>query len=157
MEKNGSSGKEVMFRGWHDHTIDHKGRISIPSKFRETLEDHFSPQLVITFFEKCLVAYPQEEWQHLERKVSSLPQLKPQVRHFERYFISGAIHCEVDKQGRILIPPILREYAEIEKDVVFVGMLKKIEIWSKPKWKEAFEESKKQFSQSGDILAELGL
>jgi MraZ protein len=146
-----------MFRGRYEHTIDGKGRLSIPSRFREILSDRYSETLVLTNFDRCLVAFPQEEWDVLERKAAALPQLKKEVKAFQRYFISGATECPLDRQGRILIPPTLRTCAELSRDVVLVGMLKKIEIWSKTRWEEAFTESQKSFEEIGDVLAELGI
>lgn len=146
-----------MFRGWFEHAMDSKGRVSIPSKFREFLADKYSETLVVTNFDRCLVAYPIEEWEQLERKAATLPQLKREVKAFQRFFISGAVECPLDAQGRILIPPALREFADLDKDVILVGMLKKVEIWSKPRWKETFAQSQKKFEEFADVLAELGI
>lgn len=146
-----------MFRGRYEHTIDAKGRLSIPSHFRDILSHKYSDRLVITNFDHCLVAYPQEEWEALERRAAALPQLKKEVKAFQRYFISGATECPLDRHGRVLISPVLRSYAELEKEVVLVGLLKKIEIWSKPLWEKVFEESQKSFEENSDVLAELGI
>lgn len=146
-----------MFRGWYEHAMDSKGRVSIPSKFREILVDKYSESLIVTNFDRCLVAYPVEEWEQLERKASALPQLKKEVKAFQRFFISGAVECQLDAQGRILIPPTLREFADLGKDVVLVGMLKKVELWSKVRWKETFAQSQKKFEDFADVLAELGI
>jgi len=146
-----------MFRGRYEHTIDGKGRLSIPSRFREILTDKYTETLILTNFGRCLVAYPLEEWEALERKAAALPQLKKEVKAFQRYFISGAGECPLDGQGRILIPPSLRTCAELERDVVIVGLLRKIEIWSKPRWQEAFSQSQESFEENSDVLAELGL
>ena len=146
-----------MFRGWHEHAMDRKGRVSVPSKFREILVDKYSESLIVTNFDRCLVAYPVEEWEQLERKASALPQLKKEVKAFQRFFISGAVECPLDAQGRILIPPTLREFADLGKEVVLVGMLKKMELWSKARWKETFAQSQKKFEDFADVLAELGI
>ena len=106
-----------MFRGRFEHAIDNKGRTSIPSKFREIL---------ITNYDACLWAYPVAEWQIIENKVAALPQFKPEVKALQRMFISAATECPIDKQGRILIPPTLRDYAGLSKEIVFVGMTKRI-------------------------------
>jgi MraZ protein len=138
--------------------MDGKGRVSIPSRFREILADKYSSQdLIVTNFDRCLVAYPHEEWDALERKTSALPQLKKEVKVFLRYFISSATECPLDRQGRILIPPTLRQYADLDRDVVIVGMLKKMEIWSKARWQEVFAQSQKNFEEISDVLAEHGL
>jgi MraZ protein len=146
-----------MFRGWYEHTMDAKGRVSVPSRFREILAERSAETLIVTNFDRCLVAYPREEWERLEQKASSLPQLKREVKAFQRFFISAATECPLDGQGRILIPPTLRQYADLQKDVVLVGMLKKIEIWSKLRWREVFNQSQKSFEEISDVLADLGI
>lgn len=119
-----------MFMGEFNHSIDSKGRIIIPSKFREALGDEF----VITLgLDGCLFAYPNDEWQAFVEKLKTLPGTKD-ARQLQRYFMAGAAACEADKQGRILIPSKLRENAALDKDIVFVGVLNKIEIWSKERW-----------------------
>jgi MraZ protein len=133
-----------MFRGRYEHTIDPKGRVSIPAKFREVLGKKYDDRLFVTNFDGCLVAFPFEEWIHLEEKVSSLSY-------------SSAVECTVDKQGRILIPQTLREYADLDKEVVLVGQLKKIEIWSKDRWSEQMIKAHENFDQISDVLSELGL
>lgn len=119
-----------MFMGEFNHSIDAKGRIIIPAKFRDDLGDEF----VITLgLDGCLFAYPEKEWQTFVAKLSTLPGTK-EARQLQRYFMAGAAACETDKQGRILIPAKLRESASLDKDIVFVGVLNKIEIWSKERW-----------------------
>ena len=121
-----------MFMGEFDHTIDAKGRIIIPAKFREDLGEKF----VLTLgLDGCLFAYPNDEWQVFIEKLKTLPGTK-EARKLQRYFMAGAAACEIDKQGRILIPAKLRTAAALEKDIVFVGVLNKIEIWSKQRWDE---------------------
>jgi MraZ protein len=150
-------GVEAMFRGRYDHAIDSKGRISIPSKFREILREKNDDRLVITNFDRCLIAFPQEEWTNrVEEKVKSLPLLKKEARTFLRFFYSSGIDCPIDKLGRILIPQALRDYANLQKDVVLVGEGKKIEIWNKLLWEEEFRKSQESFEQIGDTLADLG-
>jgi len=118
--------------GEYIHTIDAKGRIIIPSKFREELGDEF----VITLgLDGCLFAYPYSEWQIFVEKLKTLPGTK-EARQLQRYFMAGAAACQADKQGRILIPAKLREHAALEKDIVFVGVLNKIEIWNKERWEK---------------------
>ena len=97
-----------MFRGRFEHTIDPKGRVSIPAKFRELLAEKYDDRLIITNFDRCLVAYPFEEWRTVEEKVTSLSMVKREVKAFQRFFLSGASECPIDKLGRILIPPTLR-------------------------------------------------
>ena len=122
-----------MFMGEYNHTIDAKGRLIIPSKFRESLGDEF---VVTKGMDGCLFVYDNEEWKKFEEKLLSLPMMDKQVRQFTRYFLAGAASVEVDKQGRILIPSVLREFADITKDAVLVGVGSRIEIWSKEKWSE---------------------
>lgn len=123
-----------MFMGEYNHTIDTKGRLIVPSKFREILGDEF---VVTKGLDGCLFVYPNEEWHAFEEKLRTLPLTNKNARQFSRFFLAGAATCEVDKQGRILIPGVLREFAELEKDVVLVGVLSRIEIWSKNKWMDS--------------------
>jgi MraZ protein len=146
-----------MFRGRFEHTIDSKGRVSIPAKFRELLTEKYDDRLILTNFDRCLVAYPYEEWRVLEERVGSLSMVKREVKAFQRFFISGAAECPIDKLGRILIPPTLRDYAQLEKNVVFTGMLRKFEIWSKERWLEEIKRSEVDFEGMGEALAELGI
>ncbi|MCX7770328.1 MAG: division/cell wall cluster transcriptional repressor MraZ [Proteobacteria bacterium] len=125
-----------MFLGRYEHTIDEKGRISIPAKFREILKVKYDERLVITTMDGCLYAYPHQEWKEIEEKASNFDVIKPEDRQFMRIFFSGAMECIVDKLGRIVLPPTHREYAGIVKDVIFAGMLKRIEIWSKERFEE---------------------
>lgn len=147
-----------MFRGRFEHTIDPKGRVSIPAKFRELLGEKYDDRLIITTgLDPCLVAYPYEEWLKVEEQVSSLSMVKKEVKAFQRVFISGATECPIDKLGRVLIPPTLRSYAELEKDVVFAGMIKKFEIWSKERFFEEIRKAEENFEEMGETLATLGL
>ncbi|MBF0107487.1 MAG: division/cell wall cluster transcriptional repressor MraZ [Deltaproteobacteria bacterium] len=146
-----------MFRGRFEHSIDTKGRVSIPSKFRELLSSNYDERLIITNFDNCLWAYPFKEWQIIEERVASLPQLKAEVKALQRVFVSAATECPIDKQGRILLPPTLREYAGITKDLVFVGITKRIEIWSLERWSEIFKSSQDDLEKMQDKLAELGI
>ncbi len=122
-----------MFMGEYNHTVDTKGRLIIPSKFRELLGDEF---IVTKGLDGCLFVFPQNEWQAFEEKLRTLPLTQKGARQFTRFFVAGATPCELDKQGRILLPATLREFAGLDKDVVLAGMLNRIEIWSKAKWTE---------------------
>jgi MraZ protein len=147
-----------MFRGRYEYTIDSKGRVSIPSKFKEILIQQYDQRLVITNYDLCLVAYPHQEWSVIEEKVKNLPPLvKKESRAFLRFFYSSGIDCELDRQGRVLIPQSLRDYANLQKDVVLVGGGKNIEIWNKERWEEAFRKSQESFDQVTDTLTNLGL
>ena len=122
-----------MFMGEYNHTIDAKGRLIIPSKFREVLGDGF---VVTKGLDGCLFVYDNAEWTAFEEKLKALPLMNKESRKFVRFFLAGAAEVEVDKQGRILIPSVLREFAGLDKDVVLVGVASRIEIWSKEKWSE---------------------
>ena len=141
-----------MFMGEYNHTIDAKGRLIIPSKFREILGDAF---VVTKGLDGCLFVYDNEEWKRFEEKLRSLPITNKEARQFVRFFLAGATEAEVDKQGRILIPNVLREFAEITKDVVLVGVGSRIEIWSRERFEEtaSFED----MDEIAEHMAELGL
>ena len=140
-----------MFMGEYNHTIDTKGRIIIPSKFREALGDQF---VVTLGLDGCLFVYPNEEWMNFVAQLKNLPGSK-EARQMQRYFMAGAADCEVDKQGRILIPNKLREHAGLEKDIVFVGVLSKIEIWSIEKWDSNNDYD--DMDQIAEHMSEFGL
>jgi len=146
-----------MFRGRYEHTIDQKGRLSIPSKFRELLVAHHDERLIVTNFDSCLWAYPVPEWGRVESKVASLPQFRPEVKALQRFFISAACECPVDPNGRILIPPTLRHYAGLGRNVVLVGMTQRIEIWAKERWIKTFEQAEGELQAMAERLADLGL
>ena len=144
-----------MFRGSFEHSVDSKGRVSVPSRFREILAERYEGKLVLTKdHDNCVMAYPLEEWERLEDKIKALPQSQPEVRDYMRNFFSNAAECELDRQGRILIPPALREKARISKAVMVVGMLNKMEIWDRSAW----EARKPQTGDKiGEALSTLGL
>ena len=120
-----------MFMGEYNHTIDAKNRLIIPSKFREALGDEF---VVTKGLDGCLFVYDNREWASFEEKLRSLPLTNKDARSFVRFFLAGAASVEVDKQGRILLPAVLREFAGITKDAVLVGVGSRVEIWSKDRW-----------------------
>ncbi|MDR3567739.1 MAG: division/cell wall cluster transcriptional repressor MraZ [Syntrophobacteraceae bacterium] len=119
------------FRGRSAARVDAKGRLRISTKFREVLQKHFTDALFISRLGDCLVAYPPEKWEEIEAKAMNLSEIHPDHRSFKRSFISGVEQCEFDSQGRILIPPMLRKDANIDQEVVLVGMLTCFEIWDK--------------------------
>ena len=157
MVRGPKTGGETMFRGRYEYTIDSKGRVSIPSKFKEILNQQYDERLVITNYDLCLVAFPHQEWSAIEEKVKNLSTLNKEARAFLRFFYSSGIDCELDRQGRVLIPQSLRDYANLQKDVVLVGSGKKIEIWNKERWGEEFRKSQESFDQVTDTLDNLGL
>lgn len=126
-----------MFMGEFNHSLDAKGRTFVPAKMRDELGESF---VVTQGLDKCLTGYTISEWKKVEEKLSHLDSSKKNVRMFIRFMTAKATVCDVDKQGRILIPANLREYAGLEKEIVFIGATNKIEIWDKSKWDENCEE-----------------
>ncbi|MFQ5587078.1 MAG: division/cell wall cluster transcriptional repressor MraZ [Thermodesulfobacteriota bacterium] len=144
-----------MFRGRFEHTIDAKGRLSIPAVFRDLLREKYDERLVVTSYDGCLLAYPYAEWRTLEERVGGLPEFKKDTRAFLRFFYSSASDCPIDKLGRILIPQTLREYAKLERDVMLVGAFRQVEIWSREKWQVAEATSSQE--EIGNMLERIGL
>ncbi|MDH3652667.1 MAG: division/cell wall cluster transcriptional repressor MraZ [Myxococcales bacterium] len=150
-----------MFRGRYEHAIDAKGRTSVPSRFREVMTAHGDSQLVLTTgLDSCLVAYPMAEWLAFEKRLSELPQFDADVVTLKRIYVSGAVECEIDKVGRLLIPAALRKHAGLQRDALWAGMGSYIELWAK----ESFEDLRKEVLSDQDRrleiarrLAELGL
>ena len=122
-----------VFMGEFNHTIDAKGRLIIPSRFREELGQEF---VMTKGLDGCLFVFPKNEWELFEEKLRDLPLTQKNARKFVRFFVAGANLCELDKQGRILVPQTLREFAGLEKDVILAGNLSRVEVWSKEKWSE---------------------
>jgi MraZ protein len=118
--------------------MDAKGRVSIPSKFREILNGRGQQTLMLTnALDQCLVGFPMDEWFEEEKKIQALPDFVPEALQFKRFYISGAQECPIDRQGRILIPTSLREHAQLHREALFVGLLEKFEIWSPDLWQPA--------------------
>ncbi|HLR74635.1 MAG TPA: division/cell wall cluster transcriptional repressor MraZ [Virgibacillus sp.] len=143
-----------MFMGEFQHNIDSKGRIIVPAKFREELGETF---VVTRGLDKCLFVYPMDEWKALEEKLKKLPLTKKDARAFTRFFFSGAVECEVDKQGRINIPSPLRTYASLEKECVIIGVSNRIECWSRSVWEEYFAQSEESFSEIAENLMDFDI
>ena len=120
-----------MFIGEYEHNLDVKGRVSMPAKLREDISEKF---VVTKGLDGCLFAYSLTEWNNFEEKLKTLPLTNKNARDFVRFFLSGAIECEIDKQGRFLIPNNLRIYAKLEKELVIIGVGTRIEIWDKKLW-----------------------
>jgi transcriptional regulator MraZ len=123
-----------MFRGSSFHTIDEKGRIIVPTRFRDVIKAGSGNGVMVSRMDKSLFGYTFDEWSKIENKILSLAEKSDNMRRFRRVFIGGAHECNFDKQGRILVPPSLRQYSEIEKDIVLVGVLDHFEIWSRENW-----------------------
>ena len=142
-----------MFIGEYSHSLDSKNRMIVPAKLREGLGE----KIVITKgLDGGLYAYPISEWEMLEEKLKKLPLTNKDARAFVRFFFSGACEVETDKQGRGLIPLNLKEYAGIEKDIVSIGALTRVEIWSKEKWRE-YNESNIDFNSIAEKMGDLGI
>lgn len=140
-----------MFMGEYQHTIDDKGRIIIPAKFRDALGSQF---VITRGLDQCLFVYPREEWQVLENKLKSLPLMKSDARAFTRFFFSGATESELDKQGRANIPKNLYEYAGLQKDCVVLGVSNRVEIWSREIWEDYFNKSEQSFNEIAEKLVD---
>ncbi|MBE5938533.1 MAG: division/cell wall cluster transcriptional repressor MraZ [Lachnospiraceae bacterium] len=140
-----------MFTGEYSHSIDAKGRVIVPAKFREELGSSFT---ITMGFDGCLSMYSGEEWDKFVNKLSSLPEGRKETRQIQRSFLGKAATCEVDKQGRVLIPLKLRQYAGLEKDIVFVGINTKVEIWNSDRWEE---NDISDMDEMAERLAELGI
>ncbi len=142
----------MRFMGEYNHTVDTKGRLIIPTDFREGLGSKF---VVTKGFDGCLFAYPQDAWEKFEEKLEALPLVRKEARTLVRFFVSGARTCELDKQGRILVPSVLRDFAGLEKDVVLAGATNRVEIWSKPRWTQV--SAVDDMEDIAQQMADLGL
>jgi MraZ protein len=140
--------------GEYSHTIDNKGRLIFPAKFRDTLGEKF---IATKGLDNCLFVYTQEEWAILENKLKQLPLAKPEARAFVRFFFAGAAELEADKQGRVLLPTNLREYARLDKDVIVIGVSSRIEIWGKEAWDHYNSEIGPEVTRIAENLVDLGI
>ncbi|RYM07270.1 transcriptional regulator MraZ [Sporolactobacillus sp. THM7-7] len=143
-----------MFMGEFQHSIDTKGRLIIPSKFRDELGQSF---VITRGLDQCLFVYPIAEWQRIEEKLKTLPFTKKDARAFTRFFFSGASECSLDKQGRVLISPVLRAYAKLEKDCVVIGVSSRLEIWDQTTWNRYYEESQESFNDISENLLDFNI
>jgi len=141
----------MMFLGQHEHSLDKKGRIIMPSRFREDLGDSF----VITFgLDKCLFIYPMEEWRKLANNLQSLPLGRKDARAYKRTLASRALVSHFDQQGRVTISKYLRDYAQIDKNVIIIGVFERIEIWSLEKWSEYAEKTEQSYEDIAERIYE---
>ena len=127
-----------MLIGEFEHSLDAKGRLIMPAKLREDIGERF---VVTKGLDGCLFAFSLTEWTNFEEKLKTLPLSNKNSREFTRFFLSGATECEIDKQGRFLIPNNLRQVAKLEKEVIIIGVGTRIEIWNKDKWKSYSNDS----------------
>ncbi|AZU61422.1 division/cell wall cluster transcriptional repressor MraZ [Neobacillus mesonae] len=138
-----------MFMGEYHHSIDNKGRLIVPSKFRDDLGEMF---IITRGLDQCLFGYPLSEWKLIEDKLKALPLTKKDARAFTRFFFSGATESELDKQGRINIPAPLLQYAKLDKECVILGVSNRIEIWSKQIWEDYFAQSEDSFAEIAENM-----
>ncbi|APH07074.1 division/cell wall cluster transcriptional repressor MraZ [Bacillus weihaiensis] len=143
-----------MFMGEYHHTIDIKGRMIVPSKFREGLGEMF---VLTRGLDQCLFGYPMSEWKLIEEKLKTLPLTKKDARAFTRFFFSGATECELDKQGRINIATPLLQYAKLEKECVVIGVSNRIELWSKSIWENYVAEQEDSFDEIAENMIDFDI
>lgn len=137
-----------MFYGEHEHSIDQKGRLIIPSKFREVFKENYVERFFVTRgLDSCLFVFTEDEWKKQEAKFKSLSFTNSEARQFNRLYFSGACEVTCDQQGRILIPDYLKEFAKLERDVVIVGVSNRMEIWAKDSWKKLYDGMKGSFEK----------
>lgn len=154
LEVESGRGDLHMFMGEYHHTIDEKGRMIIPAKFREDLGSNF---VITRGLDQCLFVYPESEWKQLEEKLKVLPFTKKDARAFTRFFFSGATECELDKQGRVNIASPLRQFAQLEKECIVIGVSNRVEVWSKSTWEEYFAKSEESFSEIAEGIVDFDL
>ncbi len=144
------------FIGHHAYSLDNKGRVSIPSDFREVLSERYDEKLVLMKnYDRCIAAYPIEEWQKIDEKINSLPQSDPMVMKYLRNFYSSAKVCELDGQGRVLVPPALKAYAGLNREVIIIGLSNRMEFWDAETWKK--ENPEEDGAKVRDAMAAYGL
>lgn len=143
-----------MFMGEHQHNIDMKGRLIVPAKFREGLGNKF---VITRGLDQCLFVYPNDEWKLLEEKLKRLPLTKKDARAFTRFFFSGAVECQVDKQGRVNIPQPLITYSDLTKECIIIGVSNRIEVWAKEIWEDYFTESEQSFADIAENLLDFDI
>lgn len=143
-----------MFMGEYQHAIDEKGRLIVPSKFREDLGVKF---VITRGLDNCLFVYPMSQWKELEEKVKTLPTSHADTRSFVRMFFSGAVETELDKQGRVVIPSHLRDHARIDRDVYIIGVSTKVEIWSKEAWENYSIQAQQAYEEIAETIVDIGI
>ncbi len=142
-----------MFYGEYSHAIDNKGRLILPSRIREVAQAHYVEKFFITRgLDTCLFMFAEEEWRSVEQKFKGMSFTRQDARRFNRFYFSGAIEAVPDKQGRILIPTYLKEFAGIKRDVMILGVSNRIEIWDKARWQEFYHANVGQFETTAEKL-----
>jgi MraZ protein len=143
-----------MFIGEYNHTLDPKNRVIMPSKFREKLGDSF---VMTKGLDNCLFIYSSQDWKIVEDKLKSLPMTNKDARAFVRFFFAGACECELDKQGRMVIPNYLKDHANIDKELVIIGVSTRIEIWSKEEWNKFNNDANISYEDVAEKMSQLGI
>lgn len=142
-----------MFYGEYEHTLDRKGRLIIPAKLREVFRENYIEKFFITRgLDKCLFLFTEDEWKLQEQKFKSMPFTSAEARRFNRLYFSGASDITCDRQGRILIPRNLKDFAGIKKEVVIVGVSNRIEIWNKSEWQEFYRNNRESFEEIAEKI-----
>ena len=143
-----------MFIGEYQHSIDPKKRLAVPSKFRSELKNRV---VVTRGLDKCLFVYPMKTWEEIAGKLGSMPVGEASTRSFVRLMLAGATDCEIDQQGRILVPDYLKEYAGLDKNVMIAGLFNRLEIWDEKKWNEYKKNAEKNSDEIAEQLGKLGV
>jgi MraZ protein len=148
VEESVEDSQPTVFKGTYRHRIDPKGRLPVPAAFRRALRDEGGDRLVVTVLDQCLAAYPPHEWAHLETQLRALPAFRKPVKALTRLLTSRAADCELDAQGRILLPSGLREAAGLTQEAVVVGVLDRFEIWAPAAWSGFLQESERMLDDA---------
>lgn len=148
---------QSRFRSRTEHTLDAKGRLNFPSRFREVLRQNGSQNLIVVPWKTHLRVYPVAEWVALETKLRTHGGEQPDIARFVRYVVGGVVECSLDKQGRILLPPDLRSDANLDKEVVLTGMIDWVEIWDKEAWYAETQATRDSFDKHEASLSKLGI
>jgi len=145
------------FRGRSEHTLDNKGRLNIPTRYREVLKKQYDERLMVTPWQNCLKAYPLPQWEEMEMTLLAQGRKQPDHISLIRNLIGGVVECTLDKQGRVLLPPQLREECGLDKEVVVNGMITYFEIWDKATWEKVGRPSPEQYADFERTMLEIGL
>lgn len=146
-----------MFRGRFAHTIDAKGRVSIPVAYRAELQQREERPPFLTNLPRCLALYPNEKWLEFEERLANSSQIRPQAQAYQRFLLSGAQPCPIDRQGRLLVPSTLREHAALDREVIIAGVGSRVEIWNRERFLEELQSTIEQSEEISSVLADRGL
>ena len=152
----GRKTHEAMFRGANKLTLDIKGRLVMPTRYRERLQERCGGKLVVTVDkDQCLLVYPMPDWEEIERKLMKLPSFDPRARRLQRLMVGHATELDLDAQGRVLLPPNLREFASLTRDAVLIGQGLRFELWDEEKWNQRRDEWLASEESATDLSADL--